>query len=153
MKAVVYAALLTILLPQPQLAAASPACALFEVKLEAIDADGTHHAISNSQQGLKWGQAWQSASPISSGVEHISVSWRTEAGVTEPLITVAVAPPGADVSRALGTAVLERLVWEYLYGPEPLLTKAGKPLVLPNLGALFAVAAVGPVDCANPTPQ
>ena len=148
MKVVALAGLLTGLVIGPGLPAAASDCLLFEVKLEGIAANGQHHAIMNMQQIVERGAAWKLSQPHAFGTLDLSVTWAKELGIAEPSIQVTVTVLNNGKAELRGEAKLEKVVWEHLYGPEPLLTEARSPLVLSKEGALFAVAAVAPEKCA-----
>src|ERR1017187_398436 len=149
LKVLAVAGLLAGLVFGPNVAAGASDCLLFEVKLDGIAANGQHHAIANIQQILRRGAAWKLSELRAFGVLDVSVTWIKELSIAEPSIQVAVAVPNKSQGELRGGAKLEKVVREHLYGPEPLLTEAGSPLVLSKEGALFAVAAVAPEECAK----
>jgi hypothetical protein len=120
---------------------------MIEVEVVGVDASGVSHPVFNFGQALPAGTRWSTSQEREEANLAVSVSWDNEFDATAPTVLLTIRPKQG--SRK-GTAKLEQLLWASLYGPDPVLTEDEKPLVLPNVGSLVAVAAVSTVECGEP---
>ena len=125
-----------------------PACRMIEVEVVAVDASGAFHPVFNFGQALPAGTNWSTTQHGSEAELEVSVTWENEFDSAAPTVLLTICP--TLEGSAEGTVKLEQLLWGSLYGPDPVLTVDKKPLVLPNVGSLVAVAAVSPVECVEP---
>lgn len=146
--AIITAALLLLLGAAGVVQAESPVCRMIEVEIVGVDASGTSHPVFNFGQALPSGTEWSTSQERVEANFRVSVSWENEFDATAPTVLLTVRPKREG--SAEGTVKLEQLLWASLYGPEPVLTEDKKPLVLPTLGSLLAVAAVSTVECGEP---
>lgn len=128
--------------------AASPVCRMIEVEVVGVDASGVSHAVFNFGQALPSGTRWSTSQEREDVNLAVSVTWENEFDATAPTILLTIRPKQKGSGE--GAVKLEQLLWTSLYGPDPVLTKDKKPLVLPNVGSLLAVAAVSTVECGEP---
>lgn len=127
--------------------AQTPSCRMIEVEVAGVDSDGAFQPVFNFGQGLPVGEKWGTLLEGKGATLKVAVTWENEIEPNSPKISLAVQPAHEGASQ--GVVVLELLLWQSLAGPDPVLTHEKKPLVLPGVGSLFAVAAVSPIECAG----
>lgn len=120
---------------------------MFEVEVAAVDETGAFHPLFNFGQGLPLGAPWSFDFPADAGILTASVTWEGRGSDQTPKVTLSLRP--SDPGGATGAVVLEKLVWDSLFGPEAFTASEGKPFVLPKYGRVFAVASVVPTPCGE----
>jgi hypothetical protein len=138
--------LLTVLLVATPVLPASSDCRMFEVEVASVDTSGTLHPLFNFGQALPLGQSWSHDIAGEAGTLNVSITWDGIGSDRVPKIKLELKVRNG---AATGTARLEKLVWDSLYGPEPFTASQGKPFLLAKAGAAFAVASVVPTRCGE----
>ena len=131
------------------LVAAPIDCRMLEVEVASVDASGAMRPLFNFGQSVTPGLPWSFEFPGKAGTLKTHVTWEGEGAERTPKVTLSLRPNDPRASN--GSAVLQKLVWDSLVGPEAFIAPQDKPFILPEYGGVFAVGSVVPTPCGEKT--
>ena len=128
-------------------------CTLIAAQVISMDANGDMHMLTNLEQIVTAGEIRSTKLDLEKtkdGKVEARVTWPSFPSDPTPAIDLVLSAGDENQNSSVqGSAPLEKLLWDSLFGPEPFKSKHGSTVQLGELGYVFAVAGVAPIECVT----